>query len=169
MQPPIIREHVAAIPASSPKIKLVVHHSSVQAPKLEILNDGTKIVQRKCFKYLGYDLDTKLSFQALVTAQTNRMQKTYQILKRIHRQFPASVRLKKQGLQYIRMVAHEYSDARVLLPGEIYAEPSGSIILSKMPSSDLQLAPLAYSGFTPTLPTPFRAKEVSEEPNQTDE
>ena len=84
-------------PVNPSKTELVVYRASVQAPKLEILYDGTRVVQSKCFKYLGYDLDAKLSFQALVTAQTNKMQKTYQILKYIHRQFPASVKLKNKA------------------------------------------------------------------------
>ena len=84
-------------PVNPSKIELVVYHASVQARKPEIVCDRTRVVQSKCFKYLGYDLDAKLSFQALVTAQTNKMQKTYQILKYIHRQFPASVKLKNKA------------------------------------------------------------------------
>ena len=74
--------------------EFVVHHKTVQCPKLDIYYDGVRIVQKKNFKYLGVHLGAKLSFRYMVEAQFIKLRKVYVILKYIHRQFPSFLKLK---------------------------------------------------------------------------
>jgi hypothetical protein len=81
-------------PLNPNKTEMVVYHKSVKCPKLEIYYDGVKILQKKNFKYLGFHLDAKLSFRAMIDAQFIKLRKAYIILKYIHRQFPTFSELK---------------------------------------------------------------------------
>jgi len=56
--------------------------------------DGTKITQKKAFKYLGFLLDAKLSFRHLIDSQFLKLRKTYRIMKFIHNQFSSAASLK---------------------------------------------------------------------------
>ena len=50
-------------PLNEMKTKFVVHHTTIQTPKLKVEYNGVKIVQQRCFKYLDYHIDSKLSFR----------------------------------------------------------------------------------------------------------
>lgn len=81
-------------PLNPQKTEMVVYRHSAQCPQLKVSYDGTRIKQTKCFKYLGFHLDSRLSFQTMIDAQLTKSRKAYQILKHIHRQFPSHVKLK---------------------------------------------------------------------------
>ncbi len=81
-------------PVNSKKTEFVVFHRAVRCPKLNILYDNAQIEQKKNFKYLGYRLDSKLSFNCIVNEHLSKCRKSYSILKHIHRRFPAFFKLK---------------------------------------------------------------------------
>ena len=81
-------------PLNPKKTELVVYHRSVQCPKLDIVYDGERIIQKQSFKYLGFHLDAKLAFRAMIDSQLGKARKGYVILKYIHRQFPSHTKLK---------------------------------------------------------------------------
>ena len=81
-------------PLNPNKTEMVVYHKSRQCPRLHVYYDGIKIVQKDNFKYLGFHIDSKLTFRCLIDAQFNKLRKAYVILKYIHRQFPSFNQLK---------------------------------------------------------------------------
>ena len=83
-------------PLNPMKTEVVVYHTSVQYPKLNIVYDKVKVTQVQCFKYLGVHLDGRLSFRRMIEAQLGKLRKAYAILKYIHRQFPMAARLKNK-------------------------------------------------------------------------
>jgi hypothetical protein len=83
--------HQPLIPTKS---ELVVYHKSVQCRRLNVYYDGIKILQKNNFKYLGFHLDSKLSFRCMIDAQFIKLRKAYVILNYIHRQFPSFMQLK---------------------------------------------------------------------------
>ena len=81
-------------PLNPNKTELIVYYTAVQCPRLNVYYDGTKITQKNGFKYLGFLLDSKLSFRGMIEAQFIKLRKAYVILKYIHRQFPSFNHLK---------------------------------------------------------------------------
>ncbi|CAF2053604.1 unnamed protein product [Rotaria magnacalcarata] len=81
-------------PLNPNKTELVNYHKAVQSPKLDIYYADVKILQTNSFKYLGFNLDAKLSFRSMIDAQFSKLRKAYAILKFIHRQFPSFFELK---------------------------------------------------------------------------
>jgi hypothetical protein len=81
-------------PINNKKTQCVVFTKIVKHPKLNIFYDGAPLEQTKVFKYLGYQLDSKLSFKTMVDDQLKKCRQTYSILKHIHRQFPTFFKLK---------------------------------------------------------------------------
>ena len=81
-------------PINNKKTQFVVFTNIVKHPKLNIFYDGAPLEQTKVFKYLGYQLDSKLSFKSMVDDQLKKYRQTYSILKHIHRQFPTFFKLK---------------------------------------------------------------------------
>lgn len=61
---------------------------------MNIVYNGKRIKQSKCFKYLGFHLDAKLSFRTMIDAQLRKLHKSYQIMKYIHNQLPSLCNLK---------------------------------------------------------------------------
>ena len=57
------------------KTEFLVHHTTIQTPKLEIKYNGVKIVQQRCFKYLGCHIDSKLSFRDTIETQLAKARK----------------------------------------------------------------------------------------------
>ena len=72
---------------------------SVQVPKIKITYKGQLIKQQKTFKYLGFYLDSKLSFRNMLDTQMVKLRKSYSILKHIHRTFPTFFTLKMRFFQ----------------------------------------------------------------------
>jgi hypothetical protein len=81
-------------PLNPSKTEMVIYHKSIQCPRLNVYYDGIKILQKSNFKYLGFHLDSKLSFRYMIDAQFIKLRKAYVILKYIHRQFPSFSQLK---------------------------------------------------------------------------
>jgi hypothetical protein len=48
------------------KTEFVIFNRTVKCPTLNIFYDNIQIEQKKNFKYLGYRLDSKLSFNCIV-------------------------------------------------------------------------------------------------------
>jgi hypothetical protein len=76
------------------KTEMVVYHKSRQCPRLNVYYDWIKILQKNNFKYLGFHLDSKLSFRCMIDAQFIKLRKAFVILKYIHCQFPSFIQLK---------------------------------------------------------------------------
>ena len=83
-------------PGNSKKTELVVYHRTIKVPQISVMLDGLKIKQSKSFKYLGFQLDGRLSFRNMLNAQMGKLRKSYTILKYIHRPFPAAYQLKQR-------------------------------------------------------------------------
>ena len=81
-------------PLNPNKTETVVYHNLRQSPRLNINYDGIQICQKNSFKYLGFHLDSKLTFRFMIDAQFIKLRKAYVILKYIHRQFPSFNQLK---------------------------------------------------------------------------
>ena len=90
-------------PVIETKTEFIVHHTTIQTPKLEVRYNGVKIVRHRCFKYLGYHIDSKLSFLDTIETQLAKARKAYSILKFMHLQFPMAGWLKTRFfLTYIK-------------------------------------------------------------------
>ena len=63
---------------------------------MKIVYDGTIILKKTSYKYLGFRIDGKLSFRHLISDQMIKLRRTYMILKHIHQQFPSFFTLKKR-------------------------------------------------------------------------
>jgi hypothetical protein len=72
-------------PVNSKKTEFVIFSRLIKCPKLKILYNDNQIEQKKNFKYLGYRLDSKLSFNCIVDDHLQKCRQTYSILKYIHR------------------------------------------------------------------------------------
>jgi hypothetical protein len=83
-------------PVNPKKTEVIVFHRGVRCPKIKIFYNGIQLVQQKVFKYLGFHLDSRLSFRNMIDAQLVKMRRAYQILKYIHRQFPMFFSLKSR-------------------------------------------------------------------------
>jgi hypothetical protein len=83
-------------PLQPEKSEAVVYHTSVQCPRIDIRYEGKRIEQKRSVRYLGFHLDAKLSFRLMIDSQLIKLRKGYDIMKWIHRQFPASIRLKNR-------------------------------------------------------------------------
>ena len=81
-------------PVNAKKTQLVVFTRAVKQPEINLYYEGTLIEQTKVFKYLGYQMDSKISFKIMVDDQLKKCRQTYQILKHIHRQYPTFYKLK---------------------------------------------------------------------------
>ena len=81
-------------PVNVKKTQLVVFTRAVKQPEINLYYEGTLIEQTKVFKYLGYQMDSKISFKIMVDDQLKKCRQTYQILKHIHRQYPTFYKLK---------------------------------------------------------------------------
>ena len=99
-------------PLNVAKTVLVVYHTSIQGPKLDIEYDDAKIAQKKCFKYLGVHLNERLSFRTMIDSTLAKLRKSYSIMKYIHRQYPMSVKLKNKFINTY-MWPHFYSLATI--------------------------------------------------------
>ena len=83
-------------PINSKKTQYVVFTNIVNYPKLRINYEGSPLEPIKIFKYLGYQLDAKMTFKPLVDAQLEKYHQAYHIIKYIHRQFPSFYKLKSR-------------------------------------------------------------------------
>jgi hypothetical protein len=81
-------------PVNSKKTEYVIFTHIVKYPRLNVLYNGNQIEQKKNFKYLGYRLDSKLSFNCIVHEQLQKCRQSYLIMKYIHCHFPAYFNLK---------------------------------------------------------------------------
>jgi hypothetical protein len=81
-------------PVNKNKTEFVIYHKSVQPPKIQIHYQGQRLQKQKSFKYLGFHLDSNLSFSMMLNAQFVKLRKSYTILKYIHRAFPTFYTLK---------------------------------------------------------------------------
>jgi hypothetical protein len=86
-------------PVNKNKTEFVIYHKSVQPPKIQIHYQGQRLQKQKSFKYLGFHLDSKLSFSMMLNAQFVKLRKSYTILKYIHRAFPTFYTLKMKFFQ----------------------------------------------------------------------
>jgi hypothetical protein len=86
-------------PVNKNKTEFVIYHKTVQVPKIRIMYQGQLIKQQKSFKYLGFHLDSKLSFRFMLDGQLAKLRKSYAILKYIHRAFPVFFTLKMRFFQ----------------------------------------------------------------------
>jgi len=81
-------------PINGEKTQVVLFTQIVRHPKLNLHYEDTVIQQTKVFRYLGYQMDSKLSFETTVDDKLQKCRQTYSILKHIHRQFPTFYKLK---------------------------------------------------------------------------
>ena len=81
-------------PVNSKKTEFVNFTHIVNCPKLNISYNGTQLEQKNNFKYLGYRLDSKLSFKCIVDDQLQKGRQSYAIMKHIHRKYPSFFNLK---------------------------------------------------------------------------
>ncbi len=86
-------------PVNKNKTEFVIYYSSAQVPKIKIIYQGQPIKQQKTFKYLGFYLDSKLSFRSMLDSQFVKLRKSHAILKYIHRAFPTFFKLKMMFFQ----------------------------------------------------------------------
>ena len=75
-------------PVNHEKCKFVIYYTCVRPPHMNIFFNSTAIKQSKQFKYLGYILDHRLSFNAFIKQQLIKMNNVFPILKYIHKQYP---------------------------------------------------------------------------------
>jgi hypothetical protein len=66
----------------------------VKHPKLNLYYEDTVIEKSKVFRYLEYQMDSKLSFKTMIDDQLKKCRQMYSILKHIHRQFLTFYKLK---------------------------------------------------------------------------
>ncbi|CAF1277970.1 unnamed protein product [Rotaria magnacalcarata] len=86
-------------PINNNKTEFVIYHKTVQIPKIQIFYQGQSILRQNSFKYLGFHIDSKLSFNVMINAQLVKLRKSYSILKYIHRAFPTFFALKIKFFQ----------------------------------------------------------------------
>ncbi|CAF1272528.1 unnamed protein product [Adineta steineri] len=103
-------------PVNSKKTEYVVFDRVVKSPKLKIYYNGNQLEQKKNFKYLGYRLDSKLSFNCVVVDHLQKCRQTYTILKYIHNRFPSFFKLKQRFFNtYVWPHLHAMSSIYCLL------------------------------------------------------
>jgi hypothetical protein len=68
-------------PVNVSKTEYVIYHRAVQSPSINIIYNETAIVKKTIYKYLGFRIDTKLSFRHLLDDQTIKLRRAYAILK----------------------------------------------------------------------------------------
>jgi hypothetical protein len=103
-------------PVNSKKTEFVIFSRIVKYPKLKIRYDNNQIEQKRNFKYLGYRLDSKLSFNCIVDDHLQKCRQTYSILKYIHRRFPSFFKLKQRFFNtYVWPHLHAMSSLYCLL------------------------------------------------------
>ena len=76
-------------PINSKKTEFVVFTNIVNHLKLIMNYEGSPLEKIKIFKYLGYQLDARMTFKSSVDAQLEKCRQAYHIIKYIHRQFPS--------------------------------------------------------------------------------
>jgi len=81
-------------PVNGKKTQFVVFTEIVKYPRLNIYYEGSPLEQTKVFKYLGFHLDSRLSFKTMVDDQLKKCRQVFLIMKYIHRQFPSFYKLK---------------------------------------------------------------------------
>ena len=103
-------------PVNVKKTEFVLFSRTVKNPKLNIVYNGNPIEQKKNFKYLGYRLDSKFSFNCVIDDQLRKCRRTYSILKYIHQRFPSFFKLKQRAFNtYIWPHLHSISSLYCLL------------------------------------------------------
>jgi hypothetical protein len=103
-------------PVNSKKTEYVIFDRVIKSPKLKIFYNGNQIEQKKNFKYLGFRLDSKLSFNCVVADHLQKCRQTYTILKYIHNRFPSFFKLKQRFFNtYIWPHLHAMSSLYCLL------------------------------------------------------
>jgi hypothetical protein len=81
-------------PINGKKTQVVLFKHIVQHAKLNLYYEDTIIDQTKVFRYLCYQMDSKLSFKTTVDDKLKKCRQTYSILKHMHRPFPTFYKLK---------------------------------------------------------------------------
>ncbi|CAM4904962.1 unnamed protein product [Rotaria socialis] len=123
-------------PVNKNKTEFIVYHKSIQVPKIRIVYQGQCIQQQKAFKYLGFHLDSKLSFRGMIDAQFIKLRKSYTILKYIHCAFPTYFTLK---MRFFRT----YTWPHLLLVFN-HQSKSGTLLLQTLPQINLLYVPSVY-------------------------
>ena len=72
-------------PVNVSKTEYVIYHRAVQSPTMKIVYDGTIILKKTSYKYLGSRIDDKRSFRHLISDQMIKLRRTYMILKHTYR------------------------------------------------------------------------------------
>ena len=91
-------------PVNHKKIEFGTYHKLVQVPEIHVKYANQSIQRQRPFKYLGFHLDYKLSFNNMINAQFIKLRKSFTILKYIHQAFPA-FSLKKRVFQTYTLTA----------------------------------------------------------------
>ncbi|CAM2708417.1 unnamed protein product [Rotaria socialis] len=86
-------------PININKTNFVIYHRTVQVPKIQLTYQNQPIVRQNSFKYLGFHIDSKLSFNIMINNQLVKLRKSYSILKYIHCAFPTFFELKMKFFQ----------------------------------------------------------------------
>ena len=81
-------------PVNSQKTHVIFFSSAVKRPKLNLTYNNNIINQVTSFKYLGFTMDSKLTFKSMIDDQLRKCKKAYPILKHIHRHFSSFFKLK---------------------------------------------------------------------------
>ena len=83
-------------PVNVKKTEYVIFHRAVQTPAMTIKYDEEDIMKKTSYRYLGYRLEARLSFQQMLNEQMVKLQRAYSILKVIHQKFPSFFQLKQK-------------------------------------------------------------------------
>lgn len=86
-------------PINFKKTEYVIYRKSVQIPNIKISFQGQAIQRSNSFKYLGFHIDAKLSFNVMLDTQFAKLRKSFTILKYIHCAFPIFFKLKLKFFQ----------------------------------------------------------------------
>ena len=81
-------------PVNPNKCEFVIYYTCVTPPKLNLYFNAISIKQTKQFKYLGYILDHRLSFNNFIKQQLAKMNNGLRILRYIHKRYPTFFKLK---------------------------------------------------------------------------